>query len=186
MAVELLRMCTREQEVHNRQKRPILRSYSHSLSARLCEEIEEIFYVCFFRVSEALIFGAAMVGQALAFAPNFNSAKLSAGRIFRILDRHPEILSDPVAHHNNNAQITGNISYRGVEFRYPTRPEVQVLRGLNLEIEAAKTVALVGFSGCGKSTVIQLLQRLYDPESGHVVSHFFALFRGVATAFRIP
>lgn len=50
---------------------------------------------------------------------------------------------------------------------------VQVLKSLNLEIERGKTLALVGASGCGKSTVIQLLERYYDPESGIVVSYIF-------------
>lgn len=55
-----------------------------------------------------------------------------------------------------------------MSFRYPTRKAVQVLQGLNLEIEAGHTVALVGASGCGKSTCLQLLLRYYDPEEGKV------------------
>lgn len=55
-----------------------------------------------------------------------------------------------------------------MEFHYPTRPEVQVLQGLNLIVKPGQMVALVGQSGCGKSTCIQLLQRLYDPLSGTV------------------
>lgn len=53
-------------------------------------------------------------------------------------------------------------------FSYPTRPSVSVLNGLNLSILQGKTVALVGSSGCGKSTIIQLLERFYDPTSGDV------------------
>ena len=65
-----------------------------------------------------------------------------------------------------------------VQFHYPSRPDVQVLNGLNIKIQAGQVVALVGSSGCGKSTVVQLLERFYDPISGHVVritqnnSHF--------------
>lgn len=55
-----------------------------------------------------------------------------------------------------------------VEFAYPTRPEVQVLKSLNLDIKKGQNIALVGPSGCGKSTVIQLLQRLYDPLKGNI------------------
>merc|ERR1712083_1202667 len=52
------------------------------------------------------------------------------------------------------------------EFRYPTRPDVKVLNRLSLALKAGQKIALVGESGCGKSTVIQLIQRLYDLESG--------------------
>lgn len=62
----------------------------------------------------------------------------------------------------------GKIVYKDVGFRYPTRKGVQVLDGLNLEIEKGTTVALVGESGCGKSTCMQLLLRYYDPEVGKV------------------
>lgn len=55
-----------------------------------------------------------------------------------------------------------------MEFCYPTRPEVQVLKGLMLDIKKGQNIALVGPSGCGKSTVIQLLQRLYDPLKGNI------------------
>lgn len=55
-----------------------------------------------------------------------------------------------------------------MKFHYPTRPDVAVLRGLNLKIEEGQTVALVGPSGCGKSTCIQLLLRHYDPLSGTI------------------
>ena len=54
----------------------------------------------------------------------------------------------------------------GVHFSYPTRPNVSVLKGLNLSVRPGKTLALVGASGCGKTTVTSLLQRFYDPRSG--------------------
>ena len=55
-----------------------------------------------------------------------------------------------------------------MDFVYPTRPDVKVLKGLNLSVEAGKTLALVGPSGCGKSTVVSLIERFYDPEAGSV------------------
>ena len=57
-----------------------------------------------------------------------------------------------------------------VVFSYPSRPNVPVLRGLSLEVKKGQTLALVGSSGCGKSTVVQLLERFYDPLAGTVVS----------------
>ena len=53
-------------------------------------------------------------------------------------------------------------------FRYPARPDVPVLTGLNLQVNVGQTVALVGSSGCGKSTVVQLIQRFYDIAGGMV------------------
>ena len=70
------------------------------------------------------------------------------------------------------ASVEGTVNLQNVSFQYPTRPDVQVLRGLDLTVEQGQTVALVGSSGCGKSTTIQLLERFYDPMSGLVVSIF--------------
>jgi ABC-type lipoprotein export system ATPase subunit len=62
------------------------------------------------------------------------------------------------------------VTLGGVHFRYPNRPNVQVLKGLNLEVKPGQTVALVGASGCGKSTIVALLQCFYRPDSGQIVS----------------
>ena len=64
--------------------------------------------------------------------------------------------------------IDGNVDFEQVRFRYPTRKDAEVLQGLSLAVRAGQTVALVGHSGCGKSTCIQLLERFYDPDSGQV------------------
>uniref|UniRef100_A0A452HWX5 ABC transporter domain-containing protein n=1 Tax=Gopherus agassizii TaxID=38772 RepID=A0A452HWX5_9SAUR len=61
-------------------------------------------------------------------------------------------------------------AFKKVMFNYPTRPDVQVLQGLNINVEKGQTLALVGSSGCGKSTVVQLLERFYDPLDGELVS----------------
>lgn len=62
------------------------------------------------------------------------------------------------------------MSLRGVHFRYPSRPDVEVLRGLTLDVRPGRTLALVGASGCGKSTVLALIERFYEPTDGVVVS----------------
>ncbi|RXM98666.1 Multidrug resistance protein 2 [Acipenser ruthenus] len=64
--------------------------------------------------------------------------------------------------------LKGDIEFKNIHFSYPSRPDVNILQGLNLKIESGKTIALVGASGCGKSTTIQLLQRFYDPAAGEI------------------
>ncbi|XP_038117776.1 multidrug resistance protein homolog 49 [Culex quinquefasciatus] len=120
------------------------------------------------KISEALIFGAWMLGQALAYAPNVNSAMLSAGRLSKLFDRIPKMHNPSSSYNPLFQNHDGGIQFSNVEFRYPTRPTVPILQGLNLEIKPGHTVALVGPSGCGKSTCIQLLLRYYDPEGGKV------------------
>ena len=66
--------------------------------------------------------------------------------------------------------MTGTVQLRSVRFRYPTRPDVKVLREVTLTVQKGKKLALVGSSGCGKSTVVSLLERFYDAEDGEVVS----------------
>ena len=62
--------------------------------------------------------------------------------------------------------MKGNVDLSEAEFSYPTRPDIRILKRLQLSIKSGESIALVGESGCGKSTVIQLIQRLYDLESG--------------------
>lgn len=114
-----------------------------------------------------------MLAQSLAFAPAFTAALVAGHRIFQILDRQPKITNAVVPAKNTFAKqlnLFEGIRYRDLEFRYPTRLNVKILNGFNLEVLQGKTVALVGHSGCGKSTCIQLLQRYYDPDNGTIVS----------------
>ncbi|CAD7004491.1 unnamed protein product [Ceratitis capitata] len=123
------------------------------------------------KVSETLLYGSMMLAQSLAFAPAFTAALVAAHRLFQILDRTPKILS-PHGRENRSIDrapaVFEGVRFSNIEFKYPTRLDVKILNGLNLEVPKGKTVALVGRSGCGKSTCIQLLMRLYDPDSGTI------------------
>lgn len=123
-------------------------------------------YSLLHRISECLIFGSWMLGQALAYAPNMNLAVLSGMHVLQILDRKPLVMGT-----GQLRQIitTGSgIKFENVFFSFPARPKIPILRQLNLFIETGKTVALVGPSGSGKSTCLQLLLRFYDADSGYV------------------
>ncbi|BFG23770.1 hypothetical protein CerSpe_100440 [Prunus speciosa] len=120
-----------------------------------------------FQVFFALTMAATGISQSSSFAPDTNKARIAAGSIFAIIDRKSKIdPSDESGVKLDN--VKGEIELRHVSFTYPSRPETQIFRDLSLTIHCGKTVALVGESGSGKSTVVALLQRFYDPDSGHI------------------
>ncbi|CAH2048678.1 unnamed protein product, partial [Iphiclides podalirius] len=124
-------------------------------------------YSLIIKSAETLLMGASSAGEAFAFAPNFQKGIKAAARIIVILNKKSKIV-DPEEPSIENFRGSGEASLRNIDFKYPTRPMVQVLKDMNLEIPRSKTIALVGASGCGKSTIIQLLERYYDPDSGTV------------------
>ena len=112
--------------------------------------------------------GTMMVSQAMALTPDFHKALSSSTRIFNLLDRKPLMDSTGQSGLRLNS-IGGNIELNEAEFSYPLRRQSLVLRRLTLHVEAGQKVALVGASGCGKSTCIQLLQRFYDLKAGEIL-----------------
>ncbi|XP_069150564.1 ABC transporter B family member 9 [Solanum lycopersicum] len=120
-----------------------------------------------FKVFFALILAAVGITQSTTMAPNFNKAKDSITSIFDILDRK-SIIDSSSDVGTTLAVVHGDIEFRLVSYRYATRPDVQIFKDLCLIIPSGKTVALVGESGSGKSTVISLIERFYDPESGEI------------------
>jgi ABC transporter fused permease/ATP-binding protein len=95
---------------------------------------------------------------------DFMRAVGASERVFELLDRTPSITSGEV----RPDAIHGQVRFTGVVFNYPTRPDVPVLRGVDLALEPGEIVALVGPSGGGKSTIAGLLSRFYDPVEGRI------------------
>ncbi|KAL9055149.1 MAG: hypothetical protein Q9162_003727 [Coniocarpon cinnabarinum] len=122
------------------------------------------FFLCF----SAVIFGAQSAGTIFSFAPDMSKARNAAVALKRLFDRQP--LIDTWSQEGAAVpHVQGQIEFRDVHFRYPTRPAVRVLRGVDLTVKPGEYVALVGASGCGKSTSIGLIERFYDPHSGAVL-----------------
>lgn len=132
----------------------------------------EYTYFQFFVVFSEVVFGAQSAGTIFSFAPDMSKSQHAASELKKLFDRKPEIDTwssegERVSRTNRDA-IRGSIEFRDVHFRYPTRPDVSVLRGLNLQVQPGQYIALVGPSGCGKSTTIALLERFYNPLAGGV------------------
>ncbi|CAG4929505.1 unnamed protein product [Parnassius apollo] len=129
---------------------------------------EGIEYKLVLLVNQAILYGAYMLGHSLVYAPDFNSAKACGARILSVIHRQPKVRTEDGLKDKRDWAATGSFNIKEVEFSYPTRPYQKVLKGIDLKVEAGKTVALVGSSGCGKSTILQLMQRFYDPDTGNI------------------
>ncbi|TYH76083.1 hypothetical protein ES332_D04G061600v1 [Gossypium tomentosum] len=121
-----------------------------------------------FIVAAAIAKGGLSLGASLSNLKYFSEACAAGERIMEVMKRVPNIDSDNLEGEILE-KVTGAVEFRHVDFAYPSRPDTMVFKDLCLNIPAGKTVALVGGSGSGKSTVIALLQRFYDPLGGEIL-----------------
>ena len=114
---------------------------------------------------------SAFIGGSIAGLSNLYTQLVRAigatERIAEILEMDSEVNVDDGAEQITEP-LTGDITYENVHFEYPSRPDVPVLKGIDLEIKGGKTVALVGSSGSGKSTIVQLLMQFYHLNEGKI------------------
>lgn len=121
------------------------------------------FFICL----AAVIFGAQSAANFFGFGPDITKTRVAGERLLQLLstisteDRNSKSPGD-------DTKLQGHIQLKNVHFSYPGRSAI-VLDGLDLDIPAGSFVALVGHSGCGKSTVISLASRLYHPTSGSII-----------------
>ncbi|KAJ7965187.1 ABC transporter B family protein [Quillaja saponaria] len=115
----------------------------------------------------SILFGAISLTYAAPDMQIFNQAKAAGTEVFQVIQRNPCISYESKG--KTLEKIEGNIDIRDVHFFYPSRQEKPILQGLSLSIPAGRTVAFVGSSGCGKSTVISLIARFYDPFKGEIL-----------------
>ncbi|KAM3420966.1 hypothetical protein BST61_g4198 [Cercospora zeina] len=123
------------------------------------------YYICLI----GLVWSAAVAGALFNFAPNMSKAAHAAHELEQLLHRTPEIDS-----WSRQGKLVapeyydGHLRLENVSFAYPSRPDAMVLRDLSLDIPVGKFVAIVGASGSGKSTILGILERFYDPTHGRV------------------
>lgn len=115
-----------------------------------------------------LLFTAYIIADAGSMTSDLSKGSSAVASVFAMLDRKTEIDPETSWGGEKKRKIRGRVELKNVFFAYPTRPDQMVFKGLCLKIESGKTVALVGHSGCGKSTVIGLIERFYDPAKGTV------------------
>ena len=106
--------------------------------------------------------------SALPYLTGITEATTAASRIFEMIDQVPTIDSEDQKG-KALSFVRGDIEFKDVYFCYPSRPDTPISEDFNLKVRAGKTVGLVGGSGSGKSTVIALLERFYDPIEGEIL-----------------
>ncbi|QAX29117.1 ABC transporter transmembrane domain-containing protein [Leisingera sp. NJS204] len=117
-----------------------------------------------------VIYAVLVAGSVAALSEIWSELQRAAGateRLVELLNANDTVL-DPVAAQVLPAPVKGEIQFDNVSFRYPSRPDVSALDAVSLAVKPGETVAFVGPSGAGKTTIIQLLQRFYDPNQGAV------------------
>ncbi|GFO24716.1 multidrug resistance protein 1 [Plakobranchus ocellatus] len=137
------------------------------LGAHLIEE-RELEFGDVFLVFAAIVFGAMGLGNASGFAPDVGKAKNSAKRILALIDFQPTLDYTSTEGSKLPNSYQAAVEFKSVHFHYPTRATVPVLQGLSCSVSPGQTLALVGSSGCGKSTSVQLIERFYDAVEGSV------------------
>ncbi|CAL5197136.1 unnamed protein product [Lathyrus oleraceus] len=113
-----------------------------------------------------LIVTALAMGETLALAPDLLKGNQMVSSIFDMIDRKSGIVHDVG---EELMTVEGTIELRKINFSYPSRPNIVIFDNFNLMVPSGKSLALVGHSGSGKSSIISLILRFYDPTSGKVM-----------------
>ncbi|KAJ5608004.1 hypothetical protein N7537_004623 [Penicillium hordei] len=129
----------------------------------------------------SLLVSALLWSQMFALAPELSAARSAMSRILGLIEIGKDKMNSQLTPSNkdveaieekptyNSGSSASSVQLRDVHFCYPARPDMKVLKGLNVDIRPGKFCALVGPSGAGKSTIISLVERLYTPESGSII-----------------
>lgn len=122
------------------------------------------FYIVFIGV----FFSGQAAGQFFSYSTSITKAVAAGNYIAWLRSLQPIVAETDTNRDDGPSSGDQTLSMDSVGFTYPTRPDAKVLRGISLDVEPGNFVAFVGGSGCGKSTMIGLLERFYDPSSGSI------------------
>ncbi|KAG9694036.1 multidrug resistance protein 3, partial [Aureobasidium melanogenum] len=129
----------------------------------------------FFTVFTAVVFAAEGSVQMIAYSTSLSKARAGANEILWLRTQHQRIgMHDrcpPEIHNEKEPKDSATFELERVEFAYNTRPENTVIKSLDIEVHPGQLIAFVGTSGCGKSTVVSLLERFYEPSAGRIKHH---------------
>lgn len=107
------------------------------------------------------------MGQSFSNLGAFSKGKAAGYKLMEIIKQKPKITQES-SDGKCLPKIIGNIEFKDVTFSYPSRPDIIIFRNFSMSFPAGKTVAVVGGSGSGKSTVVSLIERFYDPNEGNI------------------
>lgn len=118
-----------------------------------------------------VIYSVMVAGSVGALSEIWGELQRAAGATERLVEllNVEDTVADPAQPVPAPASATGQITFEDVSFRYPTRPDASALDHVDLTIQSGETVAIVGPSGAGKTTIIQTIQRFYDPQAGRIL-----------------
>ncbi|KAL4455399.1 hypothetical protein ABPG74_012551 [Tetrahymena malaccensis] len=116
----------------------------------------------------AIMMSSFELGQAMNSIKAFTQARQAGFNMFQILNRQSKVDLNENGIDLSKKQISGEIKFENVDFSYPTHLDTKILKNLNISIQPNKKTAFVGESGSGKSTIVQLIERFYDPQGGNI------------------
>ena len=116
-----------------------------------------------------VLIGGFQLGTAIPIFGTFQQAQGAAYKIFEVIDRETQMDAMGTREGVRLDSLKGEIEFRNVSFRYPSRKDIPIFHEFNLTVKPGEKVALVGPSGSGKSSVVSLIERFYDVDEGEVL-----------------